>query len=114
MREPKTVADFDRAIAEMQEKREKAARDEAIFKALPLNKRVAIVLHGNHCHANHTDGCGWFYEIPRSGEHDFNGSTHRHWLSRADSTIKNLKLAAPNLTDDEKLAVIEAVSAPNY
>ena len=117
MPEPKTVAEFDREISRLQEGREKAARDEAIFKALPLNQRVAIVLHTNLCHTDHTEGCGWYYEV-KDGVHDFSGrgnGSHQHWLSRADKTLKSLRLAAPELKDDQKLAVIEAVTArTNY
>lgn len=112
MPEPKTVAEFDREIARLQEKREQAVRVEAIFKALPMNQRVAIVLHSNLCHADHTEGCGWHYEI-NNGYHNFDGSSHRHWLTRADSTLRNLRLAAPGLNEDDTLAVIEAVTARN-
>ena len=113
MAEAKTVAELDREIARLQEKREQAARDEAIFKALPLEQRVAIVLHGNLCHADHTEGCGWFYEV-KKGVHDFSrNNTHARWLDRAETTLRNLRLAAPSLKPDEQLAVIEAVTARN-
>ncbi len=115
MSEPKTVAEIDREITRLQEKRDKAARDEAIFKALPLAQRVAIVMHGNLCHSDHTEHCGWHYEVNK-GQHDFNGSTHRHWLGRAEKTIRSVKLAAPELRNEDTIqAVIEAVTTrDNY
>lgn len=36
--------------------------EERKLKALPLPARVAEMMHSLHCHANHTDGCGWEYE----------------------------------------------------
>lgn len=105
----KTVAELDREIAKLQQAREEAAKREELFKSLPLEQRVAIVMHGHLCNDNHTDGCGWFYEV-KGHVHNFTMPTHSYWLIRAKDTLARLRLAK-NMSDGDMLAVIEAVLA---
>ena len=49
--------------------------------------RVAEFLHSVLCTANHTDGCGWYYD-PISG-------AHKPWVERAKKLLK--------ITEDENL-----------
>ena len=43
--------------------------------------RSAIEMHEAMCTHNHTDGCGWFYEVS-NGVHDWGGE-HARWLGKA-------------------------------
>ena len=45
---------------------------------------VATDLHAMHCHYNHADGCGWFYDK------DFQHGTKGVYLTRAKYLIKRL------------------------
>jgi hypothetical protein len=38
------------------------AEQEKTFSTMPLDQKVAELMHSLHCHANHTDGCSWTYE----------------------------------------------------
>ena len=53
---------------------------------LPENQRMAILLHKALCHSNHTDQCGWYYEI-NGIEHDWARWTHKDYLKKADILI---------------------------
>ncbi len=44
-------------------------------------QRLAVRLHDETCHHNHTDGCSWYYEISQ-GRHDWNASEHIKQLSK--------------------------------
>lgn len=106
----RTAAVVEREIAKLREEHEKLLVEEAAYAKMPLDQQAAITLHSNCCHSDHTEACGWYYEVTRN-EHDWNGSTHRHWLSRANAVIANLKVSAPDLPRDQYIAVIEATSA---
>jgi len=48
---------------------------------------LAVELHKMFCHWNHTDECGWFYEIA-TGPHfaiiaDWSLPSHKSWLGKA-------------------------------
>lgn len=53
---------------------------------LSENQRMAILLHENLCHSNHTDQCWWGYEMDGI-EHDWTGWTHKKYLEKADKLI---------------------------
>jgi hypothetical protein len=63
-------------------RRQKMIEDEAA-KQLTPDQKLAIQLHDALCHHNHTDGCGWHYEIKNKVHEWSRGSTHDGWLSRA-------------------------------
>lgn len=112
----RTTSEIDREIARLQEKREVLAKAEEAFKKMPLREQVAITLHSNLCFSDHTEACGWHYEI-KANVHDWKGSTHSHWLKRADKTLANIKLVdrcGLMQNADDTLAVIEAVTARGY
>jgi hypothetical protein len=69
-------------IAEQNVKLEalKRAQEELALQAPEY--QLAIRLHDSFCRWNHTDGCGWHYEITK-GVHDWNGHSHGSWLKKA-------------------------------
>lgn len=72
-----------------------------------INKKLlAINLHAKFCRHNHTDGCGWYYEIDKETTtllenkvdstksiitiieiHNWEGSEHKEWLKKASEVI---------------------------
>lgn len=48
---------------------------------------LAIAMHHRLCRWNHTDGCGWHYEI-RDGIHDWSGHDHARWLRNANMVMR--------------------------
>jgi hypothetical protein len=54
------------------------------------DQQLAKELHGMLCTWNHTDGCGWFYEI-KNKEDDWLGRTHGEYLKKAQKLICQCK-----------------------
>jgi hypothetical protein len=48
---------------------------------------MACALHKALCTANHTDGCGWYYEIDRKGVHQWGQDAHRKYLQKANKVV---------------------------
>jgi hypothetical protein len=48
--------------------------------------QLAKELHGMLCNQNHTDGCGWYYEV-HSKIDDWTGSNHTEYLKKAQKMI---------------------------
>ena len=64
-------------------RRQKMIEDEAA-KQLTPDQLLAIQMHEALCNWNHTDGCGWHYEINRDKVHSWvAGSSHDGWLGKA-------------------------------
>jgi uncharacterized protein (UPF0216 family) len=50
-------------IKELQEKIKKEEEKELLSAHIPKHhKEIAELLHSKMCHANHSDGCGWYYD----------------------------------------------------
>lgn len=64
----------------------KALREEYV-RTLPKNQQLAIWLHGELCHHNHTDGCSWFYEVKGLID-DWTGFEHQKYLQKADYALR--------------------------
>lgn len=105
----RTSATVEREIAKLQEERDRLFAAEEAFRMMPLDRQVAVTLHNNLCHDNHTDGCGWMYEF-KNREHDWEGQSHKRFLADAHRVIKNLGISAPGLELDMYVPVIEAVT----
>ena len=62
------------------------AEEEAKLALLTPEQRVAEQLHAMLCTWNHTDGCGWFWEIS-SGRANWDGNAHGTYLKHAKKLI---------------------------
>jgi len=51
-----------------------------------LDHQLAKELHGMLCNQNHTDGCGWWYEV-KNKQDDWTGGTHTEYLKKAHKMI---------------------------
>lgn len=74
------IIKLEKLITELHTKREFLLNDKVSNS--PAG-RMAILLHKCTCHSNHTDQCGWYYEIDTNGVHDWNGSTHKYYWNKA-------------------------------
>lgn len=77
-------------------------------KRLTKAQKLAVVLHANLCHANHTDGCTWYYtndekrwdNVDRFSPED----TYLKWAEKI--------LAAYDGNYDNALKAVDAVHGP--
>ena len=80
----------------------KKIEDELIkLEALKPHERIAVGLHDILCRHNHTDGCGWYYEV-KDGVHEWNKTTHKDWLKkgvRVDDFINDNDITEDQLFD---------------
>lgn len=70
------------------------------------DKQLAKELHGMLCTWNHTDGCGWFYEI-KNKEDVWTGHAHGQYLMKARSLIN--KCTDHNITFDYAIEIYKLV-----
>ena len=77
-----TIASIEADIAKR--KKELVELEQTLTKAKleSPDKQLAKELHGMLCRWNHTDGCGWFYEM-KNNEDDWTGHAHGEYLGRA-------------------------------
>lgn len=82
----KTVFALEEAIEK--HRREIAALESQleVARTEPLEYALARELHEITCTHNHTDGCGWFYEVSK-GIDNWSGRSHRPYLERANLLI---------------------------
>lgn len=75
---------------EIQRRRQEIeAAEEALDRTTPVH-RLAIVLHDKFCRWNHTDGCGFFYEVNK-GVHSWSSREHQNWLAKADALMQRVR-----------------------
>ena len=76
------MSDHSAEIRQLEEQIAEMRRKDAEFAALLPEHRLAITLHKNLCHHNHTDGCGWEYESDKNGA-QWTGHAHSRYLLKA-------------------------------
>jgi hypothetical protein len=82
-----TVTELEQAIAQRTQQFNQDIKFlEAQLAALKLPPepewQLAKQLHAMLCTWNHTDGCGWYYEI-RNKQDDWTGHAHDQYLTKA-------------------------------
>jgi hypothetical protein len=100
---------ISKEIQELEAKLVAAKQKLNNFNRLTTQQKIAIMLHDNTCHSNHTDVCGWCYEVNGEGNHDFNGGAHRYYLQKTENILEDLK-EIHNLTDYDILRIIDIVT----
>ena len=82
------------------------------FLKLASAQQLAIKLHDLTCKSNHTDGCGWYYEISK-GSHNWTGHTHQRYLGEILEDFENYKdyINALSLADFYKKKIEEVKNA---
>lgn len=78
--------ELDKKIKDTRAELEKLEAEKQGYDSLSAEKKLAIELHKQLCHWNHTDGCGWMYESdydPRAWARD----TRADYLRRAQALL---------------------------
>lgn len=76
------VAEAEQALAAAQAELKLA---ESGGGELTPEQTLAIALHSVNCRSNHTDVCGWEYEIKNRTEHQWDNWTHAKYLKQAET-----------------------------
>ena len=84
------------------QKQELKELEEKLVKAKleSPDHQLAKELHNMLCTWNHTDGCGWFYEM-KNKQDDWNGSAHGTYLKKAQKLL--------HVCDQEGITVERAI-----
>lgn len=102
-------SEIDDQIAKLQA--EKKSLQEAKVNVNPETAKLAIELHRLFCTANHTDGCGFYYEVEnRKGGvdvHDWSGYSHQVYFKKAQAVLP--LLVKQHVSVYQFLSMIEAV-----
>ena len=77
--------DIDKEIADAESKLASLKLRKVRLQQMTPEQKVAVKLHDLFCHSNHTDGCGWLYEV-RDGIHDWRGD-HESYLQKATKLV---------------------------
>jgi hypothetical protein len=105
------IAELERELAQrkteleklIKEEKEELAKAQAEIDNNDPLKQLAIQLHTTLCTWNHTDGCGWYYEVSNE-RHDWNGHSHKDWLKKAREV--STKLDEVGITQKQAFEVI--------
>jgi len=82
------LAELEAKMEALKKEIEETKKGVADFEALPPNKKLAIFLHERTCHYNHTDGCGWMYNIDAAGiPKSWTSNEAERYLSKANRII---------------------------
>ncbi len=91
-------------IAELKAEIAKLEEAERVLATMGPEHRVAISLHKMLCHHNHTDGCGWEYEMA-GGNHEWEGHAHARYLIKAKKLVGFCK--RHHVAEDTAIQLIE-------
>lgn len=82
---------IDDEIKDAEEKVRKLKAKKEKLETMKVEPRhnVAVQLHSLFCHSEHTESCGWFYEMDNEVD-DWSRDTHARYLDKAERFIKLL------------------------
>lgn len=86
-------------IAERDRVQEQINELEAREKALGATRVATTEFHNLMCHADHTEGCSWFYE--KDEDFDREGSTHYRWLNRYQKAKHAVEEVIGDIADED-------------
>lgn len=85
-----SVNEIEQKLSSHKEEIAKLERLLEIAKQESPNEQLARTLHSLLCGFNHTEQCGWYYEIVK-GVDNWNGDSHGRYLTKANMVIKKCK-----------------------
>ena len=98
--------------------REAVERKQEESRREPL-KELAILAHSTLCAWNHTDGCGWEYEVAHEKgvtTHNWNAWAHDRWLKHIDKLLNSKeaesygrRVVVPDATPELLREILETV-----
>lgn len=100
-------ADIDAEIREAEAKvTDLKLRKTRLMQQSPY-ERVASKLHSMFCRHDHTEGCGWFYEINKEVD-DWTRGTHEDYLKKAHRLCSQAQNSA-NLNANQVLGFLDTI-----
>lgn len=96
-----TIFGIEEKIKQHKAEMAKLEKELETAKLESPDHQLAKELHGMLCTWNHTDGCGWYYEM-KNKQDDWTGHAHGEYLKRAQKLI--------HLCKEEGCTVEQAVS----
>jgi hypothetical protein len=100
------MVDNTNKIADLKKQIEKLQAEQAAFEEMSDEERLAVSLHDLMCHYNHSDGCGWFYEV-KNGVHNWGGQSHQPYFSKARMVTKFCNIH--KLTTDSAIELLKLI-----
>jgi len=79
----KSIFTLEKELAERQAEVAKIQAQIDAKKNYSSTEQLADFLHANLCKYNHTDGCGWYYEM-KNGIDNWSGPDHQKYLAKAN------------------------------
>ena len=83
--------ELDYKIQQAEKELAKLKAEKEQYDSMGQDQLLAIELHDTMCRHNHTDGCGWFYEIS-SGQHRWESREHTVWLQKATNLLRSYSM----------------------
>ena len=77
-----TVFEIEEEIKKRKKETAELEKQLEIARLESPEQQLAKTLHNMFCTWNHTDGCGWFYEM-KNKQDDWSGHAHSEYLGRA-------------------------------
>ena len=71
-------AEIDKKLAEL----EKLQQEVKKLEQIDPDKALAVMIHDAKCHSNHTDGCGWYYEMTNNVD-NWTGYSHKEYITKS-------------------------------
>lgn len=81
-----TIFSIEEKIKQQKASIAQLEKELEIAKLESPDRQLAKELHGMLCKWNHTDGCGWFYEM-KGKQDDWSRPTHEEYLKKAQRLI---------------------------
>lgn len=93
-------------IAELKSEIEILEAKDKAFMEMPKDEQLASIMHSMLCTHDHTEQCGWYYEI-RSNKPDWTGHAHARYLNKARKVIQTSK--EQDVSADVAIEIIKAI-----
>jgi len=90
------IDEIDKEIIHLKTEIKRLEKEQEQLSNMGPEEELAVLLHSKFCRHNHTDGCGWFYEID-DGIHNWERNAHREYLEKARSLFQKTGLDLPTL-----------------
>lgn len=107
------MSDLSKKITALEDELENLRRQKMIEDAERVKRtpeqNLAIALHDLLCTWNHTNGCGWFYEV-KGDVHDFSRSSGAHGVYLAKARKLSSACKHEGISTEDALRIFTLVN----